>query len=189
MARFNGSAGSVHVWAREPSRDAGTLGKAGVPQGPDPPARRLAPRLPPKRASARSATPHHRSASPFPVPSIPLRAGHPSDPLLTQGPAWGPPAPPRWNRNMPSGIFRRPSEQMPRPLGTYGHGPSCSLPSVVNRWCNEDDGAHSVLLMLYSHNTARSRVAGIMAARSAGSCLKVYAQVAGFYIGEMLNSG
>jgi hypothetical protein len=102
----------------------------------------VAPRLPPKRVSPRSVTPHHRSASPFPFPSIPLRAGHPNvlpasagaTLCLGRSPARGRSAPPRRDRNTRSRLFRCPSEQMPRSLGTCGHGPSCSLPSVVNRW-------------------------------------------------------
>jgi hypothetical protein len=100
-------------------------------------------RAPTQRVSPRSVTPHHRSASPFPVPSIPLRAGHPkrasrlrgNDSLLTQEPPSGvvPPLP-RRDRNTRSRLFRCPSEQMPHSLGTCGHEPSCSLPSVVNRW-------------------------------------------------------
>ncbi len=161
MARFNGSAGPVHFWAREPSRDAGTLGKAGVPRGSEFPARfppvpaRVALRSPTQtrfpafgesspsqHAAMGSPTPHHRSASPFPVPSISPPAGHPNAlpawagtmPCVSRDPVWGPVTPPRRDRDAPSCISRLPSEQMSRSPGTCDHGPSCALPSVVNRW-------------------------------------------------------
>ncbi len=51
----------------------------------------------------------------------------------SRSPVWGPFIPPRRDRDAPTRISRLPFEQMPRSLGTCGHGPSCSLPSVVDR--------------------------------------------------------
>jgi hypothetical protein len=95
---------------------------------------------PSQKPAMGSPTPHHRSASPFPVPSIsppgrpnafPASAG--MTPCIGRGRIGGPFTPPRGDRDAPSRIPRLPFEQMPRSFGTYGHGPSCSLPSVVDR--------------------------------------------------------
>ena len=94
----------------------------------------------------RSGFPHatHRVRVPFPR----LREWPPAE----AGAAFGSLHPSSRGPGRPRGVLRLASEWMPRPAGTCGHGPPCSLPSVVDRrWppgqrleaagCNEDDRA------------------------------------------------
>jgi len=172
-ARFNGSAGPVLFWAREPSRDAGTLGKAGVPWGLDAPARFPFSRDCPLRPQRSRGGSHQTRLGAFGGPTSPLRITLPrplhlpsemdtpsrfpsprEDPCLSRAPR-GVPLPLLGGTGIRCQAF--PGSRLSRcrvrlaPTDT-AHPARC--PPFLAAGCNEYDDPDAVLLILYSHKAA-----------------------------------